>query len=271
MQQAYTSVYACCTIEQKRERNEIKMNILLYIALFLIGIVVGNFWQKAIYKIPRNISIIKKNVSYIDSDNKSEFSKKMLQLFYLLLGGISFVVFGKMLEIDINNLRLSSIIMYLFTILYLSTLIIIAGIDQKYIKIDKKITTSGIIISMIYIIYLYIIDPSSIYFNTICLGIYLVLLTVDTIFLRRYAKNSYTVGILMLLNIILIFSEKEILAYTTVIAMMEILIYMLTLKIQQKKNGNKRIKLSEVPVGYFISVGNIIALFMLAFIQISGF
>ena len=40
------------------------------------------------------------------------------------------------------------------------------------------------------------------------------LLTVDTIVLRRYAKNSYTIGILMLLNIILIFSEREILAYT---------------------------------------------------------
>ena len=118
-------------------------------------------------------SIMKKRVSHIDSDNKSDFSKRMLQLFYLLLGGISFIVFGKMLEIDINNLNLTSIIMYVFTILYLSTLIIISGIDQKYIKIDKKITTSGIIISMIYIIYLYVIDPSSIYFNTICLGIYL--------------------------------------------------------------------------------------------------
>ena len=240
MQQAYTSVYACCNIEQKRERNEIKMNILLYIALFLIGIVLGSFWQKAIYRIPRNISLMKKNVSNIDTNNKSDFSKKMLQLFYLLLGGISFVVFGKMLEININNVRLSSIIMYLFTILYLSTLIIIAGIDQKYIKIEKKITTSGIIISMIYIIYL-------------------------------YAKNSYTVGVLMLLNIILIFSEKEILAYTTVIATMEILIYMLTLKIQQKKNGNKRIKLSEIPVGYFISASNIIILFVSALIQITGF
>lgn len=247
------------------------MNILLYIALFLIGIVLGSFWQKAIYRIPRNISLMKKNVSNIDTNNKSDFSKKMLQLFYLLLGGISFVVFGKMLEININNVRLSSIIMYLFTILYLSTLIIIAGIDQKYIKIEKKITTSGIIISMIYIIYLYVIDPSSIYFNIICLGIYLVLLAVDTIFLRRYAKNSYTVGVLMLLNIILIFSEKEILAYTTVIATMEILIYMLTLKIQQKKNGNKRIKLSEIPVGYFISASNIIILFVSALIQITGF
>ena len=247
------------------------MNIFLYIVLFLIGIIVGNFWQRAIYRIPRNISIMKKNVSYIDSEHKSEFSKKILQLFYLLLGGILFVVFGKMLEIDANNLRLSPIIMYLFTILYLTTLIIIAGIDQKYIEIDKRITTSGIIISMMYIVYLYIIDPSSIYFNTICLAIYLVLLTVDTIFLRRYAKNSYTIGILMLLNIILVFSEIEIFAYTMIMTTVEILIYMLILKINQKKNGNKKIKLDKVPVGYFISVSNIIVLFMLAFMQITKF
>lgn len=246
------------------------MNILLYIALFLIGIIVGIFWQRTIYRIPRNISIMmKKSESDMDSNNKSKFHNKMLQLFYLLLGGIVFVVFGKMLEIDINNLHLSSIIMYVLTILYITTLTIIAGIDQEYIEIEKKLTTIGIIISIIYIIYLYVIDPSSIYFNIICLGIYLILLTVDTIFLRRYAKNSYTIGILMLLNIILIFSEKDILAYTIIMASVEILIYILILKMKQKKSGNKKVKINEIPVGYFISASNIIILLMLAFSKIA--
>ena len=33
------------------------MNILLYMTLFLIGIIVGNFWQRVIYRIPRDIGI----------------------------------------------------------------------------------------------------------------------------------------------------------------------------------------------------------------------
>lgn len=222
------------------------MNILLYMTLFLIGIIMGSFWQKIIYRKPRNI----------------------IQIFYLLLGGITFVVFGKMLEIDANHLQLSAMIIYLFSVLYLSTLIIIAGIDQTHIKIEKDIITNGIIVSIMYIVYLYIIDPSSIYFNILCLAIYIMLLIADTIFLRRYARNSYTIGILMLLNIILIFSEIDIFIYTAIMASIEILIYIVISKIKQKKNGNKKIKFDEIPVGYFISASNIIILFVLALTQI---
>ena len=243
------------------------MNIFLYVILFLIGAIVGSFWQRAIYRIPRNISMMKKGVTYIEPESKSKFLKRLVHLFYPLLGGISFVIFGKILEIDTNGLKISSVIMYLFTILYLTTLVIIAGIDQKSIKIEKKMTTSGIIISLIYIIYLYIVDPSSIYFNTVCLAVYLILLTIDTILLRKYAENSYTIGILMLLNIILVFSETEIFAYTMVMTAIEIIIYMLILQLNKKKNGNKKIRLDKVPVGYFISVSNIAILFLLTLLK----
>ena len=244
------------------------MNILLYVALFLIGTIVGNFWQKAIYRIPRNISIIKKGVTNIEPETKLKYSKKILQLFYILLGGILFVIFGRLLEIDIYNLKLSAIIMYIFTILYLTILVIIAGIDKKYINIEKKVSTSGIIVSIMYIVYLYIIDPSSIYFNAVCLVLYIILLITDTICLRKYAKNSYTIGILVLYNIILVFSEVYIFAYTIAITAIEIVLYLLILKINQRKNGNKRIKIDRIPVGYFLSISNIIVLCVLAITQI---
>ena len=78
------------------------MNILLYIALFLIGVIVGNFWQRAIYRIPRNISLTKKGITCIEPESKSKSSKKLLQIFYLLLGGISFFIFARFFEIDIK-------------------------------------------------------------------------------------------------------------------------------------------------------------------------
>lgn len=223
------------------------MNILLYSTLFLIGIIIGSFWQKISYKNPRNI----------------------IQIFYLLLGGITFVVFGKMFEINANQLKLSSIIIYLFSLLYLSSLIIIGGIDKLNIKIEKDIITNGIILSVIYIIYLYTIDPTSIYFNLMCLAIYIILLIIDTILLRKYAKNSYTMGILMLLNIILIFSEMNIFIGTMILSALETLTYIVILKINKRKNGNKKIKIEEIPVGYFISTSNIIILFLLAIMKIA--
>lgn len=244
------------------------MNILLYVALFLIGVIVGNFWQRAIYRIPRNISLTRKGVKYLDPENNSEFSKKLLQLFYMLLGGGLFVIFGTFFKLDINNLKIVSIMMYIFTVLYLTTLVIIAGIDQKYINIEKKVITIGIIISIMYSVYLYTIDSSSIYFNTVCLAIYMILLIIDTIFLRKYAQNSYTIGTLMLFNIMLIFSKINIFAYTIVMTAVEILMYLLISKINQKKNGNKKIKIDKIPVGYFASASNIIVLLALEIMQI---
>ena len=82
------------------------MNIFLYVILFLIGAIVGSFWQRAIYRIPRNISMMKKGVTYIEPESKSKFLKRLVHLFYPLLGGISFVIFGKILEIDTNSLKI---------------------------------------------------------------------------------------------------------------------------------------------------------------------
>ena len=47
------------------------MNIFLYITLFFIGIIIGSFWKIAIYRMPRNIGIMKKIISYpISNDLK---------------------------------------------------------------------------------------------------------------------------------------------------------------------------------------------------------
>ena len=115
------------------------MNILLYVVLFIIGIETGVFCQTAIYRIPRNINIMKKGVTNIEPEGKQRISKKIIKLSCEILMGIFFVLFGKALGVDINSLKLSPIIMYVFTIVYLTTLFIIAGIDKKHINIDKKV------------------------------------------------------------------------------------------------------------------------------------
>ena len=63
----------------------------------------------------------------------------------------------------------------------------------------------------------------------------------DINLVKRYAKNSYTTGILMLFNIMLIFTGIDIFTYTIILTAIEILVCLLIAKIKQRDNGNKKV------------------------------
>ena len=263
------------------------MNTYFYIILFIMGTLFGSFYTLAMYRIPRNIDIIKKHsycpncnhklgffelipvLSYIFLGGKCKECKQKIRIRYLLLeilGGISFVVLAIALKINIYTINIPIAIIYGITILYITAIILIAGIDKEYRKIDKRVLAYGIIISIIYMIYLYTIDPTSRYRYAIYLALYIILLSLDTFFLRRYAKDSYIINILILLNMILIVTEVEIFIMTVIMSAMAILIYILLRKTLQKNVGNKKLKFEEIPIGFYIGASNIIVLFMMTFI-----
>lgn len=157
--------------------------------------------------------------------------------------------------------------MGIFVLLYVITIILIAEKDRREVKINRKLLVCGIIASIAYMIYEYIIDSSSIYLSAIYLEIHAILLAIDTFILKRYAKDSYIIKIIMLLNIILAFTKLEITIYTIIMSIVAILIYLLILQLKKKKNGNKKIKLDEIPIGFFIGASNVIVLFMIFFIS----
>ena len=259
------------------------MNIFLYAIIFIIGTLFGSFYTLAVYRIPKNIDIIKKHsycpncnhklgffelipvLSYIFLGGKCKNCKQKIRIRYLLLemlGGITFVVLALALRINIENLNLQVLILFALTILYITAVILISGIDKEYIKINKSVLAYGIIISILYMIYLYTIGETSIYRYAIYLAIYVILLSIDTILLRNYAKDSYIINILMYLNMIFVFTETEIFILTIIMATIAILIYALIRKINQKKTGNKKLKISEIPFGFYIGASNIIILFI---------
>ena len=230
------------------------MNIIFYIILFLIGIGIGDFLAIQSIVLPRSLDMKK---TFYNKKTNEELRSKIT---YILIGGISSVIIGhilKLYEFDISNL-----IIYVFMMIYVSTLISIAGIDKNYTKIDKRELAFGIISSIIYMLYLAIIDLASIYVNAIYLLIYMIFLIIDCLLLRKCAKDSYIINTLLLLTIILVFTNINTLICTVIMAIIAILLYILILKIQQKKNGNKKIKINQIPVGYFISASNIIVLFL---------
>lgn len=169
------------------------------------------------------------------------------------------------------TLRLSSPLIYVFAAAYVIFFIAISIVDKKKIKIDKKILTGGVVMSIIYMLYLYTLRAASIKWNIIYLGIYAILLAADTFILRRYAKDSYIIKILMLLNIIWIYVDTQMTIYTLMIAALATAIYIFLLSVEKKRKGNKRIRIEEVPVGYFIGASNLIALFIITFLTVWSF
>lgn len=263
------------------------MNIFLYVIIFIIGTVFGSFYTLAVYRIPKNIDIIKKNsycpncnnklgffelipvLSYIFLGGKCKHCKKKIRPRYLILeilSGISFVIFAQYLNLNIYTLNVYSIINYIFAILYFTAIILIAGIDKEYRKIDRRVLAYGVIISIIYMIYLYTIDSTSIYRYAIYLAIYFVLLIIDTFMLRRYAKDCYIINILMLLNIVLIFTGLEKFILTVILTIMATLIYFVLRKKLIKNKGNIKFKIEEIKLGFYIVASNIFFVFMANFI-----
>ena len=261
------------------------MNTFFYIILFIIGTLFGSFYTLAVYRIPKNIDIIKKHsycpncnhklgffelipiLSYIFLGGKCKNCKQKIRIRYLILeviGGVSFVVLGYALNLNVENLNIQNIILFSFIVLYLTAIILISGIDKEYVKIDKKVLAYGIIISIIYMIYLYTIDATSIYRYAIYLALYIILLFIDTFLLRRYAEDNYIIDICIYLTMILIFTGTSVYMKTLVMTMLSILIYLLIMKLTQKKNRYKKIKLNEIPIGYFIGASNITVLLIIS-------
>ena len=258
------------------------MNIYFYIILFIMGTLFGSFYTLAMYRIPKNIDIIKKHsycpncnhklgffelipvLSYIFLGGKCKNCKKKIKIRYLfleLLGGLTFVVLALALKLDVYSIDIQTVIVYGITILYLTAIILISGIDKEYRKIDKRVLAYGIIISLIYMIYLYTVGGTSIYRYAIYLAIYIILLCIDAFLLRKKAEDSYTIDILFLLTIILIVTDFKIFIMTVIMTIMAIAIYMLIRRFELKKKGNIKPKLKEIPIGFYIGVSNIVVLF----------
>ena len=108
------------------------MNVLFYTILFVIGIVIGSLWAIQAYKIPKSLDM--KKTHYSDYSHAELVSR----LTYILLGGMISVVLANILELNIYEIDLFKIIIYVFAMLYITTLVLVGGID-------RVVTAAGII------------------------------------------------------------------------------------------------------------------------------
>lgn len=232
------------------------MNILFYTILFIIGCVIGGLWAVQSREIPKILDLKK---THYQNKPKTEL---ISELTYISIGGVSAVILANIWNINMYQFEISNFIIYIFAMIYISALVLIAGIDRGYSKIEKKTLAFGIVASILYMLYLCIVDLASVHLSVIYMAIYMILLVIDSFLLRKFAKDSYIVNLLMVFVMILVFTDLKILTYTLVMVLIAVGVYILLINLQKKKNGNKKIKINEIPVGFFVAASNVIILFM---------
>ena len=160
------------------------------------------------------------------------------------------------MKIDIYNINIVTLINFAFWSLYLVAIFIIAGIDKELKKIEKSVLYYAILISTMYIIYLCIMDNSSIYRYAMYLIAYIILLMIDNLNLRNHAKESYTISTLILL---------VIMAIMTIVLS---IIVMQKLKNLLNKSKKQNVDIvSKMNIGLYLGISNIICFLLIMFIN----
>lgn len=157
------------------------MNTILYVFMFAIGATLGSFYTLAVYRIPIKQDITHKRsycpkcnhrlnfldlipiLSYIFLGGKCRYCKNKIRPRYLILeisSGLVFLLYTISLNIDLLNIEYKKIVALAFGMLFFSAVFIIIGIFKEYKKIQKSVFNFGIIVEIIYMIYLYILNTS---------------------------------------------------------------------------------------------------------------
>ena len=156
--------------------------------------------------------------SYIFLGGKCAYCGQKIRIRYLLLevlSGCVFLLYAISLKLNLLDISIDSVINCSMFLLYIASLFIIAGIDKENIKVQRSLLVFGLVLSSCYMTYVCIHDRQSIYTYIIYLLITIALLILDSVFTKRELKQNYTIGCLMLLLYMIVFSGSR-LTYITI-------------------------------------------------------
>lgn len=266
------------------------MNLIFYLLIFIIGTLFGSFYTLAVYRIPKRQDIVHTHsycpncnhklgffdlipiFSYLFLWGKCRYCKEKIRPRYLILeilSGILFVILAYLMNFSIVMLNVTRIVEICFMVLYLTFIILLAGIDKENRKMDKLVLVYGIVISIMYMIYLCIVEQASIYRYGIYLISYIIVLCLDTLTLKKYAKNSYVTGILLMIITMVIFTGEYITENTIIFTLLAVFFYMLLYKIKERKRKNKKSEeqiASKLSIGFYLGTFNVLMLMLVLFI-----
>lgn len=247
------------------------MEIFLYAIIFIIGTFFGSFFTLAVYRIPKKEDILIKHsycpncnhklgffdlfpvLSYIFLGGKCRYCGNKIRARYLILEVLSGLVFMLIaISVKVNIFNIDNIINMSFLLIYVSILFIIAGIDKENIQIQKNVLWFGYILEAIYIIYQYTLGNFNVYQYVMYLIFVILLLVLTNISLKISMKEKYCIQNLYLALYMVIFNGSTIFILTVILTFLVIALYNLLAK--------KKIK--EMPIGFYLTISNIIVITM---------
>ena len=258
------------------------MEAIIYITIFIIGTLFGSFFTLATYRIPLGQDITHKRsycpncnhrlefldmipiFSYIFLGGKCRYCKQKIKPRYLLFevfSGLTFLLFALTLKLNVFNLSVNKIVYLTFGILYISTLFLIAGIENQNHTISKSVLLFGFIVNTIYITYLYIFN-FDIYKYVIYLVIFLIILLIETIVLRKTGKQNYTLSILMLCFYMVLATNEEVVILSIILTLLMIAITQIIISSKDNKSEIIAKEQKQIPIGTYLCISNIIFLIL---------
>lgn len=266
------------------------MDIFLYIILFMMGATFGSFFSLAVYRIPLHQDITHKRsycpncqhrlsvldtipiISYLALGAKCRYCNEPIRPRYLILeicSGLLFMLLGISMNFDFLKLNVSSLAYLGFSILYFCAVIIIAGIDKERKTINKGVLLYGTIVSVIYMIYLYIVEKINVYRYVIYLISMIIFLIANILNLKKQAKVTYVLDILMLCMMFAIFGTEGMFILTAILSLLAIAGYILIYNIKNLLNKCKKVDRNyadNLPIGFIMCVSNIVSIILVNFI-----
>ena len=259
------------------------MNLIFGIIIFIIGTLFGSFLTLAIYRIPLKKDITHERsfcpscnhklgfldlipvLSYILLKGKCRYCGEKVRIRYLLLeifSGLALLLGFVSLDINTVSLDMSKVIEFISFIFIYVTIMIVSGIDKESKSINKSVIIFGVIMELMYIVYLCIVENANIYGYVIYLVFMFVLFLIDYILKMRNGESTYLIGVLMFcMYLNLCIGSYLLLIVAIVTAIISILYNIINqVKYATKDSAdilNESIK-KELPVGFFLGISTII-------------
>lgn len=262
------------------------LETVILILIFIMGAYFGSFFTLATYRLPNGENITHVHsycpscnhrlglldlvpvFSYIFLRGKCRYCKKEIGKRYFLfeiITGIVFVLFTISLKLDIYNLTINNMIYVLLVFMYFSSLFILAGIEKEKGIIQKSVLIYGIIVSIIYMIYSYILATASVYEYVIYFIFIIVLFLLDTLFLKRNLEANYVIQILILIANMLIFSGMNVVLYTITITILSIGIKNIIVYFKNEKANVIKAHI-KTPFAFLLCISNILVIIVFNFL-----
>lgn len=258
------------------------MNIVFYIIVFVLGSLIGNFYATAIKRISKGKKVLSMHsycancgeklgffekipiFSYIFLKGKCKHCKKKIDAKYIILEfitGVLFLAVADSLNLVSTNFNIANLMLFIVIALYFSYIILAVGIDNENKNMSQSVLTYGVIISLIYMVYMCIVERESIYVNVIYLVMMTLLLLLNIINTKKRAQSSYVIDLLTMLLIMLIFTGEFVCILTITGTLFAIALYILINKIRTIKNKGKKSKAtfsSNVRIVFIMGILNLV-------------